>query len=559
MADDKKYLQAIARGIEACKASDHSTAESLFTNALAECERVNGQDHLDTAVCLDHLASVLTLQSRYAEAEARYRRSAEIRAKRCPEIVNQAIQLQREGRTADAELLFRDALTIYERADGPEHRNTATCLDNLATACRIQSKFDEALPLCQRALLIREKECGREHRETAASYSNLGWLHRRMGNIPEAERMLDEALRIREKIFGSEHPDTAESCDRLAALKKDQGKLEKNQAKLAEAESLCKRALAIRQKTLGPDHCLTAASLNNLGTVYRTSADAENRTTPALDDPDFPGFTAAPATAPAPERDGAADTTVKTVRSPFSWAIEALSVLWGGYSEQVGSDHWSVRSVTDAIETVAPEVAPRLHGRTSGRAHWLVEACLLVSIVVAFAFVWWIGWKIVWLALQALLPWIGVLTVIGLCLSVWYVVVFLNRVSPYAHDEAEETPHSLYDGVVDRVRAARGTLEAKMITVDQAKAMARQSIVHLNGLTSLSRDVARALAKQNGLLSLNALTTLSDEAAAELSHHCGSLFLDGVTELSEAAAASLKQHRGRVSLRGLADDATPLP
>ena len=549
MADNTNYLEAIARGIEACKVSDHSAAEKLFTAALTKCEEVNGPDHLDVAVCLDHLASVLTLQSRYAEAEVRYKRSAEIRSKRCPELVSHAFRLQREGRDAEAELLFRDALAICEKVSGPEHKNTATCLDNLATACRIQSKFAEALPLCQRALLIREKVHGREHRETAASYSNLGWLHRRMRNGQEAEWMLEEALRIREKILGPEHPETAESCDRLAALKKDQGKN-------VDAESLCKRALAIRRKTLGPDHGLTAASLNNLGTVYRANADTERRTASTSEDSDFPACTTEPSPVPASDSSGDADMSGWSVGSPFAWVMRALSVLWWGYSEHVGTDHWSVRSVTDAIETVGPNVAPRVQGQASGRSHWLIEACLLVAVVAAFACVWWIGWKIIWFALNAILPWVGVLTVIGLCLVVWYVVVILKRVAPHADVDVTEAPHALFEGLIDSAKAARSALDPKMITVDQAKAMARQSIVHLNGLTSLSRDVARALARQNGLLSLNGLTTLSDEAAAELSKHCGSLFLDGVTDLSEAASVSLKQHRGRVSLRGLPDDAT---
>lgn len=545
MAGDKNYLEAIARGIEACKSSDHAAAEMLFTGAVAECEATNGPEHLDTAVCLDHLASALTVQARYAEAEVIYKRSASIRTKRCPEIVRQAFHLQSEGRYSEAELLFRDALAICEKAVGPEHKSTAACLDNVATVCRIQSRFTEALPLCQRALSIREKALGQNSRETAASYSNLGWLHRFLANGPEAERLLEKALRIRESVLGEDHLETAESCDRLAALRKDQGRH-------AEAESLCRRGLAIRKKHLGPDHHLTAASLNNLGSVYQAGSEAEARKTHASPRQASPRTTATPAIdrPPDPANEGKHASPPKT--SPFAIPLQSLSSLWDGSSE-IFARNGNVRSVAEAFEAVVPHAVRHLNQQSAPRKHWLIEAGSLMAIVVALACLWWIGWKIVWIVLHALLPWIGLLTAIGLFVAIWYVVVFLKRTVPLQQDRVDDDATPVYDFDGIAVNSKLCETEAKTITVDQAKSLARQSIVHLNGLRSLSRGVARELAKQNGLLSLNGLTTLSNEAAQELSKHCGSLYLDGVTSLSEDAANILRSHKGRVSLRGLAD------
>lgn len=84
--------------------------------------------------------------------------------------------------------------------------------------------------------------------------------------------------------------------------------------------------------------------------------------------------------------------------------------------------------------------------------------------------------------------------------------------------------------------------------------------VELNGLTTLTPEIAQALArpKTGPALYLNGLTALSDEAAKALSDHDGNLFLDGLTAISDNAAQSLAQRGGLLSLNGLktlSDDA----
>ena len=93
--------------------------------------------------------------------------------------------------------------------------------------------------------------------------------------------------------------------------------------------------------------------------------------------------------------------------------------------------------------------------------------------------------------------------------------------------------------------------------------VAKQLVLHpsnlsLNGLTALSDDIAVVLATHEGDgLNLNGLTSLSDEAVESLSKYtCGDcyfegLFLDGLTSLSDAAAKSFGKHQGKLSLNGL--------
>jgi tetratricopeptide (TPR) repeat protein len=72
--------------------------------------------------------------------------------------------------------LYQRALTIYEKALGPEHPETARTLENLAIFYNRQGKYEEALPLYQRSLVIREKVFGLDHpftKRTRENYTNL--------------------------------------------------------------------------------------------------------------------------------------------------------------------------------------------------------------------------------------------------------------------------------------------------------------------------------------------------------------------------------------------------
>jgi L-asparaginase/Glu-tRNA(Gln) amidotransferase subunit D len=77
-------------------------------------------------------------------------------------------------------------------------------------------------------------------------------------------------------------------------------------------------------------------------------------------------------------------------------------------------------------------------------------------------------------------------------------------------------------------------------------------MLFLDGLTSLPVDVARSLARYEGvMLSLGHLHELADDVAAALAEYRGVLSLTGVKTLSEAAARLLAVRSARVVLTGL--------
>jgi tetratricopeptide (TPR) repeat protein len=167
---------------------------------------------------------------------------------------------------AKAEPLYQRALKIREKVLGPEHPDTATSLNDLANLYYSLGDYAKAEPLYQRVLTIREKILGPDHPRIATGLNNLAELYRSTGDYAKAEPLYKRALKIDEKALGPEHPDSAMSRNIFAGLYRDM-------RDYAKAEPLYQRALKIYEKALGPEHPYTAMSLNNLAGLYLEMGD----------------------------------------------------------------------------------------------------------------------------------------------------------------------------------------------------------------------------------------------------------------------------------------------
>ena len=156
--------------------------------------------------------------------------------------------LFKQGRYAEAETAFRQALTIYEERSGGESVQTASGLNNLALVLEKTGDYRGAELLLQRSLAILRKERGANHPDTATTMSNLG-------------RVLDSQGK-----FGASASVAATTTDNTEALSAQADDLVAK-GQYREAESLQQRVVAIHEKTLGAEHPLTATSLSNLGNV----------------------------------------------------------------------------------------------------------------------------------------------------------------------------------------------------------------------------------------------------------------------------------------------------
>ena len=164
--------------------------------------------------------------------------------------------------------LVQRALAIAEKAQGPEHPDTGTYLNNLAALHESIGAYDKALPLGQRALAIFEKAHGLEHPDTGASLNNLAALHDSMGAYDKALPLYQRALAIAEKAQGPEHPDTGNRLNNLAALYF-------SQEKYVQALQLLLRAFAIAISRGSANPELLAKVANNLCLLKQTTSRPE--------------------------------------------------------------------------------------------------------------------------------------------------------------------------------------------------------------------------------------------------------------------------------------------
>ncbi len=176
---------------------------------------------------------------------------------------NLATLYQLQGKYAEAEPLYRDALKIQRETLGEKFTDTATSLNNLAALYRDQGRYAEAEPLYRDALKIKRKLLGEKHSDIAVSLNNLAVLYMSQAKYADAEPLYRDALNIRLEILGMKHPHTADSLNNLASLYQDQGKY-------AEAEPLFRDALMIRRAVLGAKHPDTAAAFKSLALLYQS-------------------------------------------------------------------------------------------------------------------------------------------------------------------------------------------------------------------------------------------------------------------------------------------------
>ena len=175
--------------------------------------------------------------------------------------------LYERGRYAEARALWERALTIFERAFGPDHADVAMILSNLGAAYASQGRYAEVQALLERALAIQERALGPDHPYVANSLSVLANVHCEQGRYAEAQPLYERALTIRESALGPDHPSVAAILNNLATMHCDQGRY-------AEAQRLYERALAIRERALGTDHPEVAESLDGLADLHQSAAPA---------------------------------------------------------------------------------------------------------------------------------------------------------------------------------------------------------------------------------------------------------------------------------------------
>ena len=253
--DDRRWNDLVDQAEEHLAKGNYAAAEVAGQALVEEANRIFPPGHGNIAASHSVLGTAYFRQGRYADAEARFRQALGIYESRVgPEAAqtasalnNLALVLEKTGDYRGAELLLQRSLGISRKLFGPDHADTATTMSNLGRVLDAQGKFGASASIAA---------AGDDPQTLAQRASDLA----AKGQYREAESLQQRVVQIHEKTMGVEHPLTATSLSNLGNVLHLQGKF-------AEAEQIHRRALAIRTKVLGQGHPDTATSLNNLANV----------------------------------------------------------------------------------------------------------------------------------------------------------------------------------------------------------------------------------------------------------------------------------------------------
>ena len=122
---------------------------------------------------------------------------------------------------AQAEPLFRRAVTIGEASHGPDDTRLATYLNDLALLLQDTNRLGEAEPLMRRALAIDEASLGKDHPNVAIGLNNLARLLQDTNRLGEAEPLMRRHLAIFlafQRDTGHAHPHRDAAIGNYTAL-----------------------------------------------------------------------------------------------------------------------------------------------------------------------------------------------------------------------------------------------------------------------------------------------------------------------------------------------------
>lgn len=245
-----------------------SDAEKSLREVMEKSRIVFGDEHPITAAAECNLAVLLSDRGQFADAEKHVRAALKVRrhvlgpdhpATRVAEL-HMGFQLRSAGKLNEAEPYCRVALHALRRQLGAEDRTTLKAIRYMGTLLRDQGKLDNAEPYIDEALVIARRLLPDRHPEFLGCADDMGYLLLAKGEFARAEPYIRETYETRREVLGDEHPETLVSMGYMAALLQAQGNL-------PEAERYVRDALEKKRRVLGDTHPGTIISIVDLATL----------------------------------------------------------------------------------------------------------------------------------------------------------------------------------------------------------------------------------------------------------------------------------------------------
>lgn len=144
-----------------------------------------------------------------------------------------------QARIPEAEQLTRQAVDITQHLRPASREDTARALVALGSVLKVAGKYDQGQQALEAALKLQPQNAAATA-ATADNLTELGELYFYQGKYDLSERLNKQALAIDSRLFGDSNPASALALNNL-------GGIEMNRANYRASEDYYRRALAIAQ------------------------------------------------------------------------------------------------------------------------------------------------------------------------------------------------------------------------------------------------------------------------------------------------------------------------
>ena len=254
-------------------------AESLYRVSLGMLGRLPVPDSADIYQGLSNVAEALLNQGQLVEAAALYDTVARALDRLRPGDVelrgitraNRGTALAQLGRSAEAEPVLREAVTLFEQSRGGTDARVASALQPLAGTLILNQKYAEAESVARRAVTINEREFGPTNPATLSALRMVTSAMVEAGRCGDALPYLRGMAALRGK-------ELTETDPTLGVVLLQLGQCQAERGEFAAGEITLRDALAVRRATFGPTHWAVAQVQSVLGGVLgqrKKAAEAE--------------------------------------------------------------------------------------------------------------------------------------------------------------------------------------------------------------------------------------------------------------------------------------------
>ena len=236
---------------------------------ISDCESAGSNSQLDHCRDKVSIASVLHIQNKLAEAEAKYKEAiADMKKLPCSSPTDYfvlttmsklASLYRQQNKTTEATRIYYQVLEGFRRTLGDDHLDTLRTCSSLASLIRKERNYGQALELYNSLLegFQRAHKGDNDHPDILTTLRNIANIHTDQGSYDVANALFKVALTGYERRLGENHVETLKTVQFMAIL------LQK-QCFYKEAEKMYSRAVIGYEKALGPRHPETIKIRSNL-------------------------------------------------------------------------------------------------------------------------------------------------------------------------------------------------------------------------------------------------------------------------------------------------------